>query len=70
MIPRERFAVVPQSEGSSSVLTTALGAVFVLRMSHVLRTLGCLQPPPFQTSESAYQSEDPLDTRWKGDDGR
>jgi len=70
IIPRERLAVGPESEGSSSVLTTALEAALILRTSHVLRILDSLQPLAFQRSGNAYQSEDPLDTRWKGDDGR
>ena len=50
MSPRERLAVVPESEGSSSVLTTALEIVLVLRTSHVLRILDYLQPPAFQNN--------------------
>lgn len=70
IIPRERFVEVPECEGSSSVLTTGLEAALILRTSHVLRILDYFQPLAFRRSTVAYLSEDPLDTRWKGDDGR
>ena len=61
---------VPECEGSSSVLTTGLEAALILRTSHVLRILDYFQLLAFRRSTVANLSEDPLDTRWKGDDGR
>jgi hypothetical protein len=45
-------------------------AALILRTSHVLRILDYRQLLTFEENGGAYQSEDPLDTRWEGDDGR